>query len=429
MTQKERPKDQEETKEPSALEKPQDLLAEYVPAEANLEVIGYFDAGYKRRRPGEGKTRVKVINFGQGRTIRIVPTAEYGYPNTEDLDFYRAFLKICDEQVRLVERWKEGKKTIHPRLDLPIQFSTRKLIRYTGRKEGAREKKAVREWIKRQTHTGLEGTIYLAKKKGPVEGIFGGLFQMAFVRGEQMKNGKVAETNYVWPSGWFLSNYYYHYLKPIDLAFHRRLRKAIAKNLYPILDQGFYASKGQPFSKSYQDLAMLLSLPTHRHLSHIRHQLDPAHRELQREKFLAKWEYRKAADKLDFIITYWPGEKFFQDQQAREARRQLAEQITKKPEELPVAQPDLLNDRQHFLFSEIVALCGDEKQWGPAYWKAIKEHPEDLLWMTLSETKQADLEGRITKNKGAYFLDTLKRLAKLRATREAKEASSEEAMS
>ena len=46
--------------------------------------------------------------------------------------------------------------------------------------------------------------------------------------------------------------------------------------------------------------------------------------------------------------------------------------------------------------------------------KAIREYPEGLLWMALSETKQAALESRIKKSKGVYFMDTLKRLAKLR---------------
>jgi len=39
--------------------------------------------------------------------------------------------------------------------------------------------------------------------------------------------------------------------------------------------------------------------------------------------------------------------------------------------------------------------------------------------MALSETRSAHLEGRITKSKGAYFTDTLKRLVQYHATREA----------
>jgi hypothetical protein len=47
--------------------------------------------------------------------------------------------------------------------------------------------------------------------------------------------------------------------------------------------------------------------------------------------------------------------------------------------------------------------------------KIIKDHPEPLIRMALSETRQASLEGRITKTRGAYFTDALKRLSQYRA--------------
>ncbi len=124
------------------------------------------------------------------------------------------------------------------------------------------------------------------------------------------------------------------------------------------------------------------------------------------------WEYRKASKGQDWIITYYPGEKFFEDQQVRESRRQLAEQIANRSRPLSSPQLDLVDHSQHLL-SEILAVCGDRKNKA-AYQKVIKEHPEGLLWMALSETRQADQEGQITKNKGAHFMDTVKHLARLR---------------
>jgi hypothetical protein len=376
---------------------------EYVRAENNLETIGYFDAGYHRRYPKPREA--KDILLSPDRIIRVIASATYGYPNTEDLDFYRAFLKICDEIVKPVERWKDGKRTIHPHFALPVRFSTRQLLRYSGRKESARERKAAREWIKRQTFTGIEGAVYLAKQGAPAEHFAGTLFHMTYCRGERMKNGKAAEANYVWHSAWFLSNYYYHYFKPIDLAFHQRLRRAIAKGLYPLLDQGWYASDGRPFSKRYQDITSLLAIPSFQHLSRIKQQLDPAHSELLQEHFLANWEYRQAANDQKWIIVYYPGEKFFQDQQAREVRRQLATQMTTQMKRSASHQLTLLDQSSHLL-SEILVVCGDTKNKA-AYQKVIRESPEGLLWMVLSETRQAEREGRITKSKGAYFMDTL----------------------
>src|SRR5438034_3062082 len=63
------------------------LPAEYVPAEQNLETIGYFSAGYKRKYPTE-QQRSKLLLLSPDRKVEIVPTAKYGYPNSEDLDFY-----------------------------------------------------------------------------------------------------------------------------------------------------------------------------------------------------------------------------------------------------------------------------------------------------------------------------------------------------
>jgi len=50
------------------------------------------------------------------------------------------------------------------------------------------------------------------------------------------------------------------------------------------------------------------------YISRIKEQLDPSHRELTRERFLARWEHRKAANQEGCIVTYWPGHKFFEDQ-------------------------------------------------------------------------------------------------------------------
>src|SRR6476661_2609246 len=100
------------------------VVPEYVPAELNLETIGFFSAGYKRRYPKEPQ-EAKIVNLGTMRQIRVVPST-YGYPNSEDLDLYRAFLKICDEHAVLETEDDIGNANRKPRLKLPICFSTKK---------------------------------------------------------------------------------------------------------------------------------------------------------------------------------------------------------------------------------------------------------------------------------------------------------------
>ena len=378
----------------------------YIQAEVFLENLGFFTPSSRRVKRHLTKEKVLAERVNPDGTKHITKTiisanALFGLPITSDLDYYRAFLKICDE---IVDR--DG------RLDLPIAIPTRALIRYAGKVENARERKEIRAWIRRMTLTGIIGGICQAKSKDYNDGFVGTLSSQAYIRGERMRNGKTAEMNYIWPAPWWLSNFFYRYLRPFDYNFHQRLRKPIAKALYPILETGWYASAGHPYTKSYRDLCTEFLLAEHRHLPLVKQQLDPAHQELQREHFLADWQYRKAtnnASKHDFIVAYVPGRKFFEDQHARKARQQLAEQLTRARKRLPAPQPELTGAEQTLL-DEILAACGDQDN-RTAYAKVIRAYPEGLLWMAISETRQASRERRVTKTRGAYFMATVKDLA------------------
>jgi hypothetical protein len=72
-----------------------------------------------------------------------------------------------------------------------------------------------------------------------------------------------------------------------------------------------------------------------------------------------------------------------------------------------------MTERTNALLADILSICGDSHSEG-SYRKLIATHSEELIRTALSETRQAKLEGRILKSKGAYFTDTLKRLAELR---------------
>jgi hypothetical protein len=314
------------------------LPAEYVPAEQNLETIGYFSAGYKRKYPTE-QQRSKLLLLSPDRKVEIVPTAKYGYPNSEDLDFYRAFLKICQEHTTFVDRYQDGQHTRHPQIRLPIAFPTARLLRYAGYVNNNHTWKGAQKWIKRCVLTGVEGGLYEAKTGRLTEGFTTALFREAYVRGDKMHNNKTADMNYIWPAPWFLSNFYYYYFRRVDLAFHQRLQKAIGKILYPILDTGWYAAQGGPYTKSYTDLCAILFIPRHKQLSLVKQQLDPSHEEIQREEFLGSWEYCKdQRGKWTGSVRWWPGDKWFRDQEERKNRKELAERI-EAPKVLPVLAP------------------------------------------------------------------------------------------
>jgi len=385
---------------------------EYIRSEAFLEISGFFTPASKRIENiyiKEKKIKEYTDNQGNRKILKTTIRASHGLglPITSDLDYYRAFLKFCDE---IVDR--DG------RFHMPVAVPSFRLARYAGKQWSDKTHKEIREWLKRMTLTGIEGAIYRAKKKNYDDGFVGTVFSQVVTKGETMRNGKSADTNYVWLAPWFLSNYYYRWTRPVDFTFYKQLRKPIAKSLYTLLENGWYAGDGRPFSKSYKSICDEFLLARYQHLSKIKEQLDPSHLELQKLQLIETWEYRKTMNGLDYIITYYPGQKFFYDQKQKDARRDLATQIKNgNPEEVPTTPPQLaLMDRTLMILSDILNTCGDHNN-EPSYRKIVATYSEPLIRMALSETRQAHLEGRILKTKGAYFTDTLKRLTQYREQR------------
>jgi hypothetical protein len=298
---------------------------DYVAAEQNIETIGYFSASYKRRYP-QKPNEAKEIILGSERHVRIVPST-YGYPNCEDQDFYRAFLKLCSMQAIALERRREGTITRHPQLPVPIGFSTNRILRYAGKGDSARNREAVRNWVKRSAATTIEGGLLFAKTRHMNQEFGGQLFSQYVLVGEKMRNGRVADMNFVWPAPWFLSNFYFNYYRRVDLAFHQRLTRPIAKGLYPLLETGWFASGGS-FAKRYVDLCAHLFIQFQPHLSLVKQQLDPAHEELRREDFLELWEYISGKEAAwTGVIRWWPGKKWLSEQEIRRGKKEGAEPV------------------------------------------------------------------------------------------------------
>jgi len=387
------------------------LVPDYIPAEVSLENLGYFTPSSNRIKNIYVKEKVlghKAGSDGVKRTIKAEISANHklGLPITSDFDYYRAFLKICYETAD-----SQG------RLYMPIIVPTKKLLRYAGKKVGAREWKEVKEWFERMAGTLIKGGIYRAKQRYYDEGFMGPLFSQVILSGGTMRNGEIAETNYVWLAPWFLANYFHHHLRPIDLNFHQRLRKPIAKALYPLLETGWYASDGKSYAKSYRDLCGEFLLTEHPSLSLVKRQLDPAHQELAKERFLAKWEYRDSADKTDYVITYYPGKKFFEDQEAKEERRQRAEQITNgqgHAARQPISESQPFHEeskaRRDLLVEDILEVTGDRQSRG-FYGQVARKLDAQTIYRVISETKEASRTGEIRTTRARYFTDLVKRYA------------------
>lgn len=384
-------------------------LPDAIPIEVAFEHIGYFTPASKRIKGITTKEKVVAERTNPDGTrttltVHIIGTGKYGLPITADLDYYRAFLKLLDEHVDQAGQLLE-----------PIPIPAKTLIRYAGKQTSVRERRAVIDWIRRSHYTGIQGFYYQAETGEYVEIGDEPLFPRYLIRGQRLANGEAADTHYIWLASWFRANYLHHHVRPMDLAFHLRLRKPIAKSLYPLLELGWYATGGKPYNKSYRELCHEFLLQEYDHLSRIKQQLDPPHRELAQEHFLAQWEYRPAAKGQTWIVTYHPGPKFFADQQARESRRQRAARIVTATQALAPLSPGPSAGLPPLL-ADILTVCGDHQNQA-AYQKVLREYPGAVVRMALAETRQADHEGRIRKTRGAYFMDTLKRLTTLHTAR------------
>ena len=314
---------------------------EYVAAEQNLETIGFFSARYTRPSLREEKNLSKIVALSDGRHIEIVPAAKYGFPNAEDLDYYRAFLKICDEQAEFVAIHESGRLIYHPRLPSPIGFSTRELIAKAGKVKNGRGHTAVRTWIERMNSTTIHGALFNAKlRKYDVRIGLEPLFRQYVHVGRPMSDGEPAAQNYVWLASWFLDNYYHLYARRIDLKFHHSLSHAISKTLYPLLDTGWYAAGGGPYTKRYEDLCTVLGIKAYKQVSKARYQLDPSNEELLTSEFVGRYDYPVGENgEWTGNVRWWPGPKWLYDQEAKQRQRRGEE-----PALLPTTAPEPQHD-------------------------------------------------------------------------------------
>jgi hypothetical protein len=392
---------------------PLPLVADYVPAEAFIETIGFFSPSSKRIRHRFTKEKIlgeKLTADGTTKTVKVKVSAnhELGLPVTIDGDYFRALLKVIDETADTTGR-----------LPQPLRVPTTKLIRYAGKTENARRIREVADFFDVLIATLITGGLYRKKFDHYDEGFSGTILTQVIRRGQPLKTGQPADTNYIWLSPWFLSNYFYGHRRPIDIAFYNRLRKPIAKALAPLLETGWYATRGKPYTKRYTDLCAEFLLAEYRQLSRIHEQLDPAHKELQCEQLLAPGpvDVRSTADGCGFTITWKPGPKWFADQQARQDRRALSDRIATRPV-IPTEQRDNGEAEAQaaivgLLVNDLIEYTGDrhsEANWRQLARECVRDRRHHLVHQAISETKAADVPPGTVENKGAHVNSRLRAL-------------------
>jgi hypothetical protein len=312
------------------------VITDFLKAEIHLETIGFFTPIKNRATIKRTSKTITIRDQHQGKpveaTVRILPSAEYGFPVTADLDKYRAFQKILTGYAK-----EQGSIPQH------ITFTSAQLIKLMGKgsRRGGEHYQDIEDWLRRMqaTNIGSEAAIYHAGTKEWIKAQVN-VFQGFVLYGKELEGGAIADRHHIWLSDWYWANVNaFNKSEPIDYNLYKTLTKPIAKALIGLFKQGFYAGGGT-FHKRYDDLCTLLGITPFQSLARIRQQLDDSHRELQKTRFLKTWTYAKSSDQTTFVITWTAGAKYYQEQAAQKREQQRLTQSVAKAISPAPPRPD-----------------------------------------------------------------------------------------
>jgi len=287
------------------------LPIEKAHTESQLDVIGYFDAGYKRKHaePGTAKTVRLTDTF----SVQISANAKFGYPNGLDLDYWRSFQIICSQRLEWHRKFRDGKETTEPHLKMPVPVPAKAFIKLAGRQPNQREYGNIIDFFDRHTLTGITG-IRLKRDIEDVGDEFDGymhatapLFKRIVARGSKLPDGTLAPHIHVWINDWYLSNFCRGLRKQTNVLLHHSLHESYGRALYPIMDRNFITSEGY-MNKDYSAVCETLSITRQKHLSRIKQQLGPSLDEFVELEVITSWDITKNARGDGFNIKCRAGD-------------------------------------------------------------------------------------------------------------------------
>jgi len=271
-----------------------------VRVEKSLHSLGFFASTANRE---VSRTVVQIFRRPDGQRIHAKAVIEgipsLGLPTTADRDKYMAFMKIALDQ-----------REIQGQLSNPIRFSGADMIKMLRLRKGGFHYDEINDWCKRMVATTImsEASIFLADRRQYATDTFH-VFDRVVLVGEELTDGTRSEFYQVYVSQWQLTNLNQGYLLPLDFNAYLRLHRDIAKALFGQLSIWFYASRGQPVEKKYQDLCQLLNIRAYPHLSKARSVLEPSLDELKEIGYLSSWDLTRTARGLDFKLELSPGKR------------------------------------------------------------------------------------------------------------------------
>jgi hypothetical protein len=282
--------------------------------EKNLNTIGVFTPMSKR--PPEltkvVKTKVRLPDGQQVQArVEIIATKKSGLPITADQDKFFAFTKILEDI-----------KAEHGTLRNPIRFNYGMLTRLLGLRKGGSVNRQIDEWLLRMTSVTIasQGMVWLAGRKRYSSNEAFHIFDKFVSIGEYLDTGEKAEQIHVYLSTWLLENFENNYVFPIDYEVYREMKLPIAKALVPLLQVWFFASRNSKrttVEKRYPELAELLGIRPHTHLSKIREQMGNSLEELKLHNLIRSAEFQPTADDKNYKLVVTPGGRYLSERQAK----------------------------------------------------------------------------------------------------------------
>jgi hypothetical protein len=312
-----------------------DLLPQgIIRSEVNFLTLPFFALS---RTDAQKRTKTEyhaTINRGNERRDvywKVSANPEYGYPRPFDRQVHKAIEYIISE--------------IKPPIQNPIALgSLYRIAKLMNVTTSGKTYKDIKEALVRIRMTGIhsKGTYYHKEKKRWIEQAFS-LYDRAVFVGEELPNGEIADTNYLFLGSWYLDNINNRYVKPLDYTYYRSLRSPISTRLYELLGVKFYGMGNHPYIRyRYSTLCQLLPTTQYQRPSKAKEIFKLAHDELISSKFLAKVEWQEIPnEKYDWYVCYWAGTR------AKEEIRQWSKQgVLPPPDDLQLGQPTVTSTPQ-----------------------------------------------------------------------------------
>ncbi|MBA7492309.1 hypothetical protein ES702_02859 [subsurface metagenome] len=277
-----------------------------VKSEVNLVKFPFYTLDHDRFK----RIKYEYLEIKKGgKTIRgsweASPDIKMGLPTPFDAKVFRII------EMHIYKNFMENGKIINP-LNIGSIYRICKIL---GIKHYRSNRKLIKEAIERLSLLGFitKYTFYSKRKEKYLKEASFHLFDRVW-KGEELKNGEIADANYIYIAPLYKESIEAYYVKLLDFNYIKSLKSGIANRLYEILGIKFFGinKKNFDFIKySYEKLCNLLPIKEQKYLSDIKRQLIPALKELRKTKFLEKYVFEKKGNKL--FIKFYPGAKYFEE--------------------------------------------------------------------------------------------------------------------